>query len=80
MGTAVFSMREIKSLIVGEAAHHHVRRAMHAFDIPQGCLTGDYPECNPLMPLSLHAQDSPVPASKSIQVRLRKSELVKPGA
>lgn len=31
MGTAVFSMREIKSLIVGEAAHHHVRQAMHAW-------------------------------------------------
>lgn len=31
MGTAVFSMREIKSLIVGEAAHHHVRQAMQAW-------------------------------------------------
>ncbi|MEQ5844368.1 MULTISPECIES: cation diffusion facilitator family transporter [Paraburkholderia] len=31
MGTAVFSMREIKSLIVGEAAHRHVRQAMDAW-------------------------------------------------
>jgi cation diffusion facilitator family transporter len=28
MGTAFFSLREIKSLIVGEAAHRHVRQAM----------------------------------------------------
>ncbi|SFU26309.1 cation diffusion facilitator family transporter [Paraburkholderia aspalathi] len=31
MGTAVFSVREIKSLIVGEAAHHHVRQAMQVW-------------------------------------------------
>ncbi|MFP3558908.1 cation transporter [Paraburkholderia sp. SIMBA_049] len=28
MGTALFSMREIKSLLVGESAHQHVRDAM----------------------------------------------------
>ncbi|MGT2476324.1 cation transporter [Paraburkholderia terrae] len=28
MGTALFSMREIKSLLVGESAHQHVREAM----------------------------------------------------
>ncbi|MGQ7933608.1 cation diffusion facilitator family transporter [Paraburkholderia sp. D1E] len=31
MSTAIFSMREIRSLIVGEAAHRHVRQAMHAW-------------------------------------------------
>lgn len=31
MGTATFSMREIKSLLVGESAHQHVRKAMHAW-------------------------------------------------
>jgi cation diffusion facilitator family transporter len=31
MGTALFSMREIKSLLVGESAHRHVREAMDAW-------------------------------------------------
>ncbi|SDR54115.1 oxidoreductase alpha (molybdopterin) subunit [Paraburkholderia fungorum] len=46
---------------------------VHAFDIPAGCVMGYYPECNRLIPLSHHAKDSLVPASKSIPVRLRKS-------
>ncbi|RAS22089.1 FdhF/YdeP family oxidoreductase [Paraburkholderia bryophila] len=44
---------------------------VHAFDIPPGCIMGYYPECNRLIPLSHHAKDSLVPASKSIPVRLR---------
>jgi len=44
-----------------------------AFDIPQGCLAGYYPECNPLVPLWHHAKDSFVPAAKSIPVRLVKA-------
>jgi hypothetical protein len=31
MATAVFSLREIKSLIVGEAAHAHLRKDMRAW-------------------------------------------------
>ena len=31
MGTALFSMREIKSLLVGESAHHRLREEMHAW-------------------------------------------------
>jgi cation diffusion facilitator family transporter len=31
MGTATFSMREIKSLLVGESAHQHVREEMNAW-------------------------------------------------
>lgn len=42
-----------------------------AYDIPQGCVAGYYPECNPLVPLWHHAEGSHVPASKSIPVRLR---------
>ncbi|WP_228982519.1 FdhF/YdeP family oxidoreductase [Paraburkholderia gardini] len=53
---------------------------VHAYDIPQGCLMGYYPECNPLIPLSHHAKDSLVPAAKSIPVRLRKSGLVEQSA
>jgi hypothetical protein len=41
-----------------------------AFDIPEGCLAGYYPECNPLVPLWHHAKESFVPAGKSIPVRL----------
>ena len=43
-----------------------------AFDIPQGCLAGYYPECNPRVPLWHHAKESFVPAGKSIPVRLAK--------
>jgi molybdopterin-dependent oxidoreductase alpha subunit len=42
-----------------------------AYDIPRGCVAGYYPECNPLVPLEHHAEQSKVPASKSIPVRLR---------
>ncbi|MES2533838.1 MAG: FdhF/YdeP family oxidoreductase [Pseudomonadota bacterium] len=42
------------------------------FDIPQGCVAGYYPECNPLLPLAHHAEQSQVPAAKSIPVRLRR--------
>ncbi len=43
------------------------------YDIPRGCIGGYYPECNPLVPLAHHAEQSKVPASKSIPVRLRAS-------
>jgi molybdopterin-dependent oxidoreductase alpha subunit len=41
-----------------------------AYDIPQGCVAGYYPECNPLIPLSHYAEESFVPAAKAIPVRL----------
>ncbi|RYX91032.1 MAG: FdhF/YdeP family oxidoreductase [Comamonadaceae bacterium] len=41
------------------------------FDIPRGCIAGYYPECNPLLPLGHHAEQSHVPAAKSIPVVLR---------
>ena len=31
---------------------------MHEYDIPQGCVGGYYPECNPLVPLWHHAEGS----------------------
>jgi molybdopterin-dependent oxidoreductase alpha subunit len=45
------------------------------FDIPAGCVAGYYPECNPLLPLWHHAQESYVPAAKSIPIRLRRETL-----
>jgi formate dehydrogenase major subunit len=42
------------------------------YDIPNGCIAGYYPECNPLIPLWHHAEGSKVPAAKSVPIRLRK--------
>ncbi len=42
-----------------------------SFDIPLGCAAGYYPECNPLIPLRHHAEESFVPAAKAIPIRLR---------
>lgn len=41
-----------------------------AYDIPDGCIAGYYPECNPLLPLWHYAKESKVPAAKSIPVRI----------
>jgi anaerobic selenocysteine-containing dehydrogenase len=41
-----------------------------AYDIPEGCIGGYYPECNVLLPLWHYAKESKVPAAKSIPVRI----------
>ena len=43
-----------------------------AYDIPEGCIAGYYPECNPLIPLWHHAEKAKVPAAKSIPVRVQR--------
>ncbi|HEY1797943.1 MAG TPA: FdhF/YdeP family oxidoreductase [Stellaceae bacterium] len=43
---------------------------VHEYDIPEGCIGGYYPECNPLIPVSHHAEGSFVPAAKGIPVRV----------
>jgi molybdopterin-dependent oxidoreductase alpha subunit len=43
---------------------------IHAYNIPEGCLGAYYPECNPLIPVSHHADGSKVPASKGVPVRV----------
>ncbi|HEV7343668.1 MAG TPA: FdhF/YdeP family oxidoreductase [Sphingopyxis sp.] len=40
------------------------------YAIPRGCLGAYYPECNLLMPLDHHAEESHVPAAKSVPVRI----------
>ncbi len=40
------------------------------YAIPEGCVAAYYPETNPLVPLSHHAQGARTPASKAIPVRL----------
>jgi molybdopterin-dependent oxidoreductase alpha subunit len=52
-----------------------VRRQVDGFivrpyNIPAGCLAAYYPECNPLVPVSHHAEGSFVPAGKGVPVRL----------
>ena len=46
---------------------------VRAYDIPQGCVGGYYPECNPLIPLWHHAERSKVPAAKAIPIRILKA-------
>jgi anaerobic selenocysteine-containing dehydrogenase len=41
-----------------------------AYDIPEGCVAGYYPELNRLIPLEQHAEESKVPAGKAVPVRL----------
>jgi molybdopterin-dependent oxidoreductase alpha subunit len=45
-----------------------------SYDLPEGCIAGYYPECNPLLPLWHHAERSKVPAVKSIPVRVSRSQ------
>jgi anaerobic selenocysteine-containing dehydrogenase len=40
------------------------------YDIPARCITGYYPECNSFIPLWHYADESKVPAAKSIPVRI----------
>jgi len=40
------------------------------YNVPRGCIGAYYPECNVLIPLSHHAEESKVPAGKSVPVRI----------
>jgi molybdopterin-dependent oxidoreductase alpha subunit len=62
----------------GDGVHREVRGLrVVAYDLPEGCCAGYYPECNPLIPLWHHAKGSKVPAAKAIPVRVEK--LAQPG-
>ncbi|WP_298688070.1 FdhF/YdeP family oxidoreductase [uncultured Sphingomonas sp.] len=41
------------------------------YSIPEGCLGAYYPECNVLMSVEHYAEESHVPAAKSVPVRIR---------
>jgi hypothetical protein len=43
-----------------------------AYDIPEGCIAGYYPECNPLLPLWHHEEKSKTPAAKAIPVGVQR--------
>jgi molybdopterin-dependent oxidoreductase alpha subunit len=46
-----------------------------AYDVPEGCCAGYYPECNPLIPWWHHAEGSKTPAAKSIPVRVHRESV-----
>jgi molybdopterin-dependent oxidoreductase alpha subunit len=48
-----------------------------AYDIPEGCCAGYYPECNVLVPLWHHAERAKVPAAKSVPVRIVKGAVAR---
>jgi molybdopterin-dependent oxidoreductase alpha subunit len=59
---------------IEESTRRHVDGfIVHAYNIPEGCLAGYYPECNPLVPLAHHAKGSFVPAVKGVPVRVVKA-------
>ncbi|SQC93358.1 putative oxidoreductase [Cedecea neteri] len=45
-----------------------------AYDIPRGNLAAYYPETNPLVPLSSVGDDTGTPTSKSVPVKISRSE------
>jgi anaerobic selenocysteine-containing dehydrogenase len=55
----------------GDQVHREVADLrVVAYDVPQGCCAGYYPECNPLIPWWHHAEGSKTPAAKSIPVNV----------
>ena len=63
-----------KVTLVGDAEDNVSRRVeglmVVARDVPKGCVATYYPECNPLIALEHHAEESHVPAAKSVPVRI----------
>jgi molybdopterin-dependent oxidoreductase alpha subunit len=55
----------------GDARRREVADMMIvAYDVPPGCIATYYPECNPLIALDHHAEQSHVPAAKSVPVQI----------
>jgi molybdopterin-dependent oxidoreductase alpha subunit len=63
-----------KVALVGDAGDDVARRVgdliVVEYNVPRGCIAAYYPECNPLIALSHHAEESHVPAAKSVPVRI----------
>jgi hypothetical protein len=45
-----------------------------AYNIPEKCCAGYYPECNALIPWWHYAKESKTPAAKLVRVRVREAE------
>lgn len=70
-----FGLNDGETIGLATQAADGVRREQHglkvfAYNIPRGCIGAYYPECNVLVPLAHHAEESKVPAGKSVPVRL----------
>jgi len=46
---------------------------VHAYALPKGCIGAYYPEANVLMPVGHHAEESFVPAAKTVPVRIERA-------
>jgi molybdopterin-dependent oxidoreductase alpha subunit len=71
-----FGLKEGEMVALTTAVDDGIERKVEglrvvAYDIPEGCVAGYYPECNPLLPLWHHAERSKTPAAKSIPVRVQ---------
>jgi anaerobic selenocysteine-containing dehydrogenase len=69
---------EDEEVTLSSAAGDQVKREMHGFrvvpyNIPSGCIAGYYPECNALIPVWHYAEESKVPAYKSVPVYVTKN-------
>ncbi len=70
-----FGLKEGDKVTLATAADDGVDRRVRGlrvvtYDIPEGCIGGYYPECNPLLPLWHHEEKAKTPAAKSIPVRV----------
>ncbi len=63
----------VASTVADDAVREVRGLRLTSYDIPRGCVAGYYPECNPLIPLWHCAQESQVPAAKSIPIRIRRA-------
>ena len=73
-----FALHDGDIVTLSAVADDHVERRVSglrviAYDIPEGCCGGYYPECNPLIPLWHYAERSKVPAAKSIPVTVERT-------
>jgi molybdopterin-dependent oxidoreductase alpha subunit len=73
LGLADAETVNLRTAIEGEVHRQVDGFIPRAYNIPEGCLAGYYPECNPLVPVSHHAEGSFVPAVKGVPVQIVKS-------
>jgi molybdopterin-dependent oxidoreductase alpha subunit len=79
-----FDLKEGEMVALTTAVDDGIERKVEglrvvAYEIPEGCVAGYYPECNPLLPLWHYAERSKTPAAKSIPVRVQAVTPASPG-
>jgi len=73
LGFAAGETVNLRTAIDGDVQRQVDGFVLRAYNIPEGCLAGYYPECNPLVPVSHHAEGSFVPAVKGVPVQIVKT-------